>query len=59
MKKVTVHLKEASSEMSYDNVENTYQKGGMFCVLRKPKKGPRVVYKYPMSSIFRVIEQYD
>jgi len=52
---VRVHLKETAQEIVHNDVKNTYQKGDFFCVYcEKVNK----VYKYPVASIFRVVEDY-
>jgi hypothetical protein len=50
--KVAVHLYSQSSPVEHDGVLNTYQKGDLYCVLRKDM----VVHKYPIQHIFRVVE---
>lgn len=50
---VHVHLKSQSSAVSYTDVINTYQKGDLFCVMRRD----RSVHKFPLENIFRVVEE--
>ena len=42
----------------YDNVENTYTKGPMYCVMFTIEE-ERVTHKYPLVSLFRVTEDYN
>lgn len=51
--KIEVHLLDQSQPMTIDNVENSYTKGGMYCIL---KQG--AVTKFPLCNIFRVKESY-
>lgn len=37
---------------------NAYTKGPMYCVLFE-KDGKRVTHKFPLCSLFRVIEEYN
>ena len=41
----------------YENAINAYTKGKLYCVLFE-KDGKRVTHKYPIRSIFRVVEDY-
>lgn len=50
---VVIHLNEQSQPIRRD-ADNTYTKGGMFCVLLPD----RTVEKYPLVNIFRVAETY-
>ena len=54
---VEIQRNETSKPIIYDNVENSYTKGLMYCILFI-KDGLRVTHKYPMCSLFRVIEDY-
>lgn len=58
MKRIVVYFQLASSPKEYTNVLNTYEKGGMFCVLFADDSGKKKVHKYPLNSIFRVEEDY-
>lgn len=49
---VRVRFQLASQAVVHTDVQNTYQKGGMFCVRLSSKK----VVKYPMAHIFDVTE---
>jgi hypothetical protein len=52
--KVQIWLKETSQPIEYDAF-NTYEKGSFYCVYER-KTG--LVWKYPVSMIFRVAEDY-
>ena len=49
---VEIWLKETSQPLNLV-AQNTYTKGPFFCVYDGKK-----VYKFPVSSIFRVVESY-
>ena len=51
---VSVQLKESSQPVVYEKVINTYQKGDMFVVYTADEKS----YKHPISTIWRIIEEY-
>ena len=57
--KLTIEIQrnESSLPLKYENVINAYTKGGLYCILFE-KNGERVTHKFPLSSIFRVIENY-
>ena len=55
--KTMIHLLGTSVPIEYMEVSNCYVKGGMYCVLQI-EGGYRVVHKYPLINIFRVIESY-
>ena len=50
--RVKVHLLAAAEPVEHSHVRNTYQKGLMYCVMRKDL----TVFKYPIATIFRVVE---
>jgi hypothetical protein len=52
--KVELELKETAQTLVIEDVENTYQKGSMYCILRKDN----VVVRYPIANIWR-IKEYD
>jgi hypothetical protein len=56
--KIEIQRNESSLPVVYENVINAYTKGLMYCVLFVNSDGKRVTHKYPMCSIFRVIEDY-
>lgn len=51
---VSVQLKESSQPIVYLDVLNTYQKGDLFVVYTAGE----ISYKHPISSIWRIIEDY-
>lgn len=51
---IKVHLFSQAKGIPHTKVKNTYTKDGMYCVLTQDD----IVYKYPMSNIFRVEEPY-
>lgn len=53
---IEIQRNETSQPIIYDAI-NAYTKGPMYCVLLE-KDGKRVTHKYPLCSIFRVIEDY-
>ena len=57
--KVEIQRNETSQPLVYENVINAYTKGLLFCVLFDTGKGERRVHKFPLCSIFRVIEDYQ
>lgn len=50
--KVEIELKETSQSIVHE-AKNTYQKGEMYCVYMGD-----IVYKYPLSNIFMIKEDY-
>jgi len=56
--KIEIQRNETSQPIVYDNVENAYTKGPMYCVMFI-KDDKRMTHKYPLVSIFRVIEDYN
>ena len=55
--KIQIQRNETSQPLVYDGVLNAYTKGLMYCVLIE-KDGVRVTHKFPLCSLFRVIEDY-
>ena len=56
--KIEIQRNETSYPIVYDIVENAYTKGNMYCIMFiKDKK--RVTHKYPLCSLFRVVEDYN
>jgi len=53
---VEIQRNETSQPLEYVAI-NAYTKGPMYCVLFE-KDGKRVTHKYPLCSLFRVIEDY-
>lgn len=56
--KIEIQRNETSLPIVYQDVINAYTKGPMYCILFA-KDGDVVAHKYPLCSIFRVIEQYE
>jgi len=54
MVEVSVHLKDQSQPIVYQNVLNTYEKWSFYCVYCEGEK----VYKHPIVDIWRVKEGY-
>jgi len=57
MMTIEIQRNETSLPLEYKNVINAYTKGGMYCILFQ-KDGKRITHKYPLVSLFRVIEDY-
>ncbi len=57
MNSIEIQRNETSHPIEYKDVINSYTKGPMYCVLFE-KDGQRLTHKYPLCSIFRVIESY-
>lgn len=55
--KIEIQRNETSRPLEYDAI-NAYTKGPMYCVMFE-KDGERVTHKFPLCSLFRVIEQYS
>ena len=56
--KIEIQRNGASFPIVYENVENAYTKGNLYCVMFL-KDGIRKTHKYPLCSIFRVVEDYN
>ena len=56
--KIEIQRNESSYPLVYENVVNAYTEGPMYCVMFL-KDGERVTHKFPLCSIFRVIEDYN
>ena len=54
---IEIQRNETSLPITYTSVINAYTKGQMYCVLFE-KDGGRKTHKYPLCSIFRVVEDY-
>ena len=54
---IEIQRNETSESIVYTNPINAYTKGPMYCVLIE-KDGRRKTHKYPLVSLFRVIEDY-
>lgn len=55
--KIEIQRNETSQPIEYDAM-NAYTKGLMYCVLFE-KDGKQITHKYPLCSLFRVIEDYN
>ena len=55
--RVEIQRNETSQPIVYDAM-NCYTKGPMYCILFE-KDGERITHKFPLCSLFRVIEQYN
>jgi hypothetical protein len=55
--KIEIQRNETSLPHVYEGVINAYTKGPMYCVLFE-KDGKRMTHKFPLCSLFRVIEDY-
>jgi len=56
--KIEIQRNETSYPIVYEDVENAYTKGPMYCIMFI-KDGKRITHKYPLVSLFRVIEDYN
>tara|TARA_R110000851_G_scaffold116912_4_gene243417 strand:- start:1131 stop:1316 length:186 start_codon:yes stop_codon:yes gene_type:complete len=56
--RIEIQRNETSQPIVYEIVENAYTKGPMYCVMFL-KDGMRMTHKYPLISLFRVIEDYN
>lgn len=56
--KIEIQRNETSQPIIYEDVLNSYTKGPVYCVMFL-LKGKRVTHKYPLCSIFRIIEDYN
>ena len=55
MKKVMIWLNETTNPITYSDVDNTYVKGGFYCL----HTTERISIKYPMRNIWRVVEDHS
>lgn len=55
--RIEIQRNETSEPIVYDSAINAYTKGPMYCVLFI-KDNERKTHKYPLISLFRVIEDY-
>ena len=55
--KIEIQRNETSQPILYEDALNAYTKGNMYCVLII-RNDERVTHKYPVCSLFRVIESY-
>lgn len=59
MFRVKIHLLTTSMPISYDKAKNCYVKDQMYCVMFLDEYNNDMVHKYPITNIFRVIEDYN
>lgn len=57
--KILIQRNESSYPIEYDNVINAYTKGALYCLMFEDSKGKRMTHKYPLASLFRVVEDYN
>jgi|GEM_PF-2110129 len=55
---IEIQRNESSFPIVYADVINAYTKGNMYCVLFINSNKKRVTHKFPLCSLFRVIEDY-
>jgi len=55
--KIEIERNESSLPIIYEAI-NAYTKGNMYCILFINSNKERIVHKFPMCSLFRVIEDY-
>ena len=55
--RIEIQRNETSQPLVYEAM-NAYTKGPMYCILFE-KDGKRVTHKFPICSLFRVIEDYN
>lgn len=55
---IEIQRNESSEPIIYNDVINAYTKGNLYCVLFVNSQGKRVTHKYPLCSLFRIIEDY-
>ena len=51
---IKLQLHNLSQPIEYNNVKSSYEKGSMYCLQLENDQ----VHKYPISTIFRIIEDY-
>lgn len=56
--RIELQRNETSQPIYYEHVLNTYTKGPLYCILFDDKNGTSIVHKYPLCSIFRIVEEY-
>jgi len=55
---IEVHRNETSQPIVYPKACNAYTKGVMYCVIVMDNNNKKMVHKYPLSTLFRVVESY-
>lgn len=56
--KIEIQRNETSQPIVYEDILNAYTKGPMYCVMFM-KDGKRMTHKYPLVTLFRVVEDYN
>lgn len=56
--KIEIQRNETSFPLLYEDVINAYTKGPMYCILFI-KDDKRITHKFPLVSLFRVVEDYN
>ena len=56
--KIEIQRNESSLPLIYDNVINAYTNGNLYCILFINSDNNRVTHKFPLCSLFRIIEDY-
>ena len=57
-RRIEIQRNESSFPIVYEGVLNAYTKGPLYCVLFE-KDGKRQTHKFPVASLFRVVEDYE
>lgn len=55
--RIEVQRIESSQAIVYEDAINAYTKGPLYCILFL-KDGKRITHKYPVASLFRIVEDY-
>lgn len=56
--RIEIQRNETSQSLVYDDALNAYTKGNLYCVLIE-KDGKKMVHKFPLCSLFRIIEDFE
>ena len=56
--KISIQRDYSSQPIEHTNAVNAFQKGDLYCVMVKHEDGSHSVAKYPLCSIFRIVEEY-
>lgn len=55
---VSIQRDRSSQPITHKNAVNAFQKGDLYCVMIKHEDGTHSSVKYPISTLFRIIEDY-
>ena len=55
--KIEIQRTESSLPIVYETAINAFTKGPLYCVLFE-KDGKRMTHKFPVSTLFRIVEDY-